>query len=89
MAAEVQKIVPTVRESAEGEKHDKFVKLAQRRTVNAIRAIRTIGKLGNKAHYQYDERDVKKIVSALNKEVEALKIKMTTSGQRETIEFKL
>lgn len=71
------------------EKRDKFVKLGQKRTINAIRAIRTIGKLGNKAHYEYEDSDVKKIISALNKEVEDLKMKMTSRGGQETIEFKL
>ena len=71
------------------DKRGKFVKLAEKRTINAIRAIRTIAKLGNKSHYEYDEKDVEKIVSALNKEVEALKVKMTSNGAKETVNFKL
>lgn len=71
------------------EKREKFVQLAESRTINAIRAIRVIGKLGNKSHYQYDETDVKKIVNALSKEVEALKARMTEQGGRVTVEFKL
>ena len=71
------------------EKREKFVQLAESRTINAIRAIRVIGKLGNKSHYQYDETDVKKIANALNKEVEALKARMTEQGSRVTVEFKL
>ena len=70
-------------------KRQKFVQLAERRTINAIKAIRTIAKLGNHAHYTYSEYDVKKIVSALNKETEALKIKMTSNGAKETVNFKL
>jgi len=70
-------------------KREKFVQLAQSRTINAIRAIRVIGKLGNKSHYQYDESDVKKIVAALSKEVDALKARMTEQGSRVAIEFKL
>ena len=58
-------------------KREKFVHLAESRTINAIRAIRVIGKLGNKSHYQYDESDVRKIVNTLNKEVEALRSRMT------------
>ena len=69
-------------------KRQKFVEIAEKRTVNAIRAIRTIAKLGNKAHYDYDEKDVT-IVSALNGEIEALKMKMTSSGAQESIDFKL
>lgn len=70
-------------------KREKFVQLAESRTINAIRAIRVIGKLGNKSHYQYDETDVKKIVNALNKEVDALRARMTEQGGRVAIEFKL
>lgn len=71
------------------DKRGKFVQLAQSRTVNAIRAIRVIGKLGNKAHYQYDEADVRKIVGALNKEVDALKARMSDQGAKAGVEFKL
>lgn len=70
-------------------KRDKFVELAEKRTVNAIKAIRIISKLGNKSHYDYDEQDVRKIVLALNKEVESLKVKMTSARTQEKVEFKL
>jgi hypothetical protein len=70
-------------------KRDKFVQLAESRTVNAIRAIRVIGKLGNKSHYDYDDADVKKIVAALSKEVDALKARMTETTGRVAVEFKL
>lgn len=78
----------TTRASGE-HKRDKFVKLAESRTINAIRAIRVIGKLGNKSHYQYDDTDVKKIVAALTKEIEALRARMTDQGSRVAVEFKL
>lgn len=76
-------------ESHRRDKRAKFVELAEKRTVNAIRAIRTISKLGNRAHYDYDEKDVRRIVAALNKEIEALKAKMSGTSDREAIEFKL
>ena len=71
------------------EKREKFVQLAQSRTVNAIRAIRVIGKLGNKSHYEYGEADVKKIANALIKEIEALKGRMSEQGGKAEVEFKL
>ena len=71
------------------DKREKFVVLARKRTINAIKAIRVIGKLGNKSHYEYSESDVNKIVKALNKEVDALKARMTSKGARETIDFDL
>lgn len=70
-------------------KRDKFVSLAESRTVNAIKAIRVIGKLGNKSAYDFNEADVKKIVGALNREIEALKARMTSSGGKENVDFKL
>jgi hypothetical protein len=70
-------------------KRKKFIELAERRTINAIRSIRVISKLGNRSAYEYDEADVRKIVNALTKEIEALKARMSSSGGKETVEFKL
>lgn len=78
-----------VTKGANSEKREKFVQLAESRTVNAIRSIRVIGKLGNKSHYEYDEADVKKIIAALNKEIDALKARMTETTGRVAVEFKL
>lgn len=70
-------------------KREKFVELAENRTINAIKAIRVIGKLGNKNAYQFDDSDVQKIVRALNKEVDALKARMSSTGGKESVDFKL
>jgi len=70
-------------------KREKFVELAENRTRNAIKAIRVIGKLGNKNAYEYDESDVQKIARALNKEIDALKARMSHSGSRDAVEFSL
>ena len=70
-------------------KREKFVKLAESRTVNAIKAIRIIGKLGNRNAYDYDDADVRKIVEALNDEIEALKNRMKTTKSSDGVDFKL
>jgi len=70
-------------------KREKFIELAESRTRNAIRAIRVIGKLGNKNAYQYDDVDVQKIARALTKEIEMMRARMSQSGGREAVEFKL
>ncbi len=75
--------------TSKANKREKFVNLAENRTRNAIKAIRVIGKLGNKNAYQYDESDVQKIARALNKEIEALKARMTHSGSKDTVDFSL
>jgi hypothetical protein len=71
------------------DKRAKFVRLAESRTSTAIRAIRVIGKLGNRAHYDYSEADVKKITQALSREIEDLRVRMTSKGPKSQIEFKL
>jgi ribosomal protein L7/L12 len=70
-------------------KRQKFVALAQSRTVNAIKAIRVISKLGNRSAYEYTEADVKKIASALSREIEAMRARMLRSGGKETVDFSL
>ncbi len=70
-------------------KREKFIKLAESRTVSAIKAIRIIGKLGNRNAYDYDDADVRKIVKALNDEIEALKNRMKTTESSDGVDFKL
>lgn len=71
------------------EKREKFVDLAEKRTKNAIKAIRVIAKLGNRNAYEYSESDVKKIANALNREVDALKARMLSTGSKDVVDFKL
>lgn len=71
------------------DKREKFVELAERRTINAIRAIRVIGKLGNPFAYEYDDADTKKIVAALQREIEDLRLKMARKDAKASVEFKL
>ena len=75
--------------SSVSSRREKFVKLAESRTVNAIKAIRVIGKLGNRNAYDYDDADVRKIMKALNDEVEALENRMKTTNSSEGVDFKL
>ena len=79
----------TTSASAKAEKREKFVHLAENRTRNAIKAIRVIGKLGNKNAYQFDDSDVQKIIRALSKELDALKVRMSSTGGKEAVDFKL
>ncbi len=51
------------------EKHQKFKNTAQKRTVSAIDAIKKIGALNSKKTYEWDEKDIAKIVKALKNAV--------------------
>ena len=70
-------------------KRDRFVRLAESRTSNALRAIRVIGNLANKAHYEFSAADIKKILNALHKEVDAVGRKFEDIPTKEKAEFKL
>ena len=71
------------------DKREKFVNLAERRTINAIKSIRTIGKLGNPNAYEYTDADVRKITKALGDEVESMKNRMRSTKSPDEVEFKL
>ena len=85
----LEKTPKTGLDSGARDKRQKFVELAESRTRNAIRAIRVIAKLGNKSAYDYSDADVQKIVRALNREVDALRSRMLSTGGKETVEFSL
>ena len=59
---------PAVRDPRE-----RFVDLATKRVTNAIRQIRLVGNLANRRAYTYTEADAKKILRALQDEVNVLK----------------
>jgi hypothetical protein len=71
------------------DKRAKFIELAERRTRNVIKSIRVIAKLGNRHAYEYGDADVQKIAKALIREVEALKVRMSSSSGKESVDFSL
>lgn len=86
-----EKIVNIKKEKIAGKpgKRDKFVELAQARTIKAIKAIRVISKLGNKNAYEFTEADVNKIARALSREIDAMKARMSSTGSKESVDFTL
>ena len=80
---------PGQRAGNDTDKREKFVRLAQARTRTAIKAIRVLGKLANKNAYEYTEVDVKKITSALSKEIDAMRARMSHTGAKEVVDFEL
>jgi len=71
---------------SKNDKSAKFKELARSRVNRAINMIRLIANLGNKAHYDYTSEQSKKIVSALQAEVNNVKTKFN-SKKRGTEEF--
>ena len=68
---------------------DKFVELAQKRMVKAIKSIRLVGNLSNKSNYSYSATDAQKIVKALEEEVRNLKKRFESGSTSGDVEFTL
>jgi len=68
---------------------EKFVELAEKRVVRSIKDIRLIGNLANRNNYDYTEKDVKKIINALDDEIKSLKSRFETKKESQEIVFKL
>ncbi|PLY00755.1 MAG: hypothetical protein C0623_06605 [Desulfuromonas sp.] len=68
------------------EKRDKFIELANKRVTKAIKDLRLIGNLSNRRTYDYNDEDVKKITRALQRELDAMKVRFRgEAGDDDTI----
>ena len=63
-------------------KRDKFVRMAEARTIKTISMLRLLGNCSNKLAYEYTDRDVNKIFSAIEAAVSEAKkrFKNTPNG---------
>jgi hypothetical protein len=71
------------------DKRAKFVELANKRVNKAIAQLRLVGNLSNKSAYEFTDDDARKILKALQKEVETLKSKFTDGAGSDGNEFQL
>lgn len=71
------------------EKRDKFRVLAERRTNAAMEAILRVGKLSNRHAYEFDDKDVKKILRALRAAVSEIEERFAAPGRRTESKFTL
>jgi len=62
------------------DKRSKFVQLANQRVTKALDQIRLIGNLSNRAAYEFTDEDTKKIVKALQRAVDATRVRFSDSG---------
>ena len=69
-------------------KRERFEKVAVARVNKIIKDLRWLGNCSNKNNYEYSEKDVKKIFSAIDLEVKKMKAKYLGKGLTED-KFKL
>lgn len=67
-------------------RHDRFKRLASKRTNDILEKIRILGNCYNKSSYEYTEEEVNKIFSEIEKQLKLTKAKFL-AGKRER--FKL
>lgn len=65
------------------------MRLATNRVNRAIKDLRLIANLSNRAAYEYTDEDARKIVKALQKEVDTVKTRFSGPGKGAESEFEL
>ncbi len=67
-------------------RHERFKRLATKRTNDILEKIRILGNCSNKSSYEYTEEEINKIFSEIDKQLKLTKAKFL-AGKRER--FKL
>ena len=70
-------------------KETKFVELANKRVNRAIKDLRLVSNLANRRNYIFSDDQAKKIVRALQKEVDSVKQSFQSADEESHDEFKL
>ena len=70
-------------------KREKFVRLAESRTLRVREAIQLLSKCASTNAYEYDQEDVKQIFSTLRKDLDNAEAKFKQGNVRDQLTFKL
>lgn len=68
---------------------EKFIELCEKQVTKVIKQVRLIGNLSNRTNYKYDEKDIRKIISVMEKEIRDMKARFDTKTDGNRVEFKL
>jgi hypothetical protein len=69
-------------------KSDNFKRLAEKRVTECIKKIRLIGNLANKNNYEYTDEQARKILVALELEIQSLKKRFKENPDHQEFAFK-
>lgn len=70
-------------------KAEKFRDLANKRVNKTLNDMRLIGNLANRSHYTYSDQQARQILSALQKELDTLKLKFRSGSGSSSDQFNL
>jgi hypothetical protein len=71
------------------DKRAKFIELANKRVNRALKDIQLIGNLANRQNYDFDDDQVRKIIRALQQELDVVKQSFQLSEDLSKKNFKL
>ena len=77
------------KEKAQETKREKFVRMAETRTIKIISMIRLLGNCSNRQAYEYSEKDINKIFSAIESALGDAKKRFKSSPKGTTEIFSL
>jgi len=80
---------PTKRQNAKPVKREKFRRLAESRTNNALVAIARVGNLSNRQLYEFEDPEVRKIIKALRDAVGDVEVRFSAPKGNPGSLFKL
>lgn len=63
-------------------RRENFIRIAENRTNRIIDLIELLGNLSNKSYYDYDDEQVKKMFSAIQKSLDNQKVKFKYSRKK-------
>ena len=70
-------------------KRTKFIELANKRVPRALKDLELIANLSNRRNYEYDDEQVRKIIKALQTELDSVKHSFTSESTGRTVNFEL
>lgn len=70
-------------------KRDRFIRLAEARTNKIIDMVRLLGNCSSTSNYEYTEEDVRKIFTAIERELKITKAKFTGQDDQKEERFTL
>lgn len=71
------------------DKSAKFVELANKRVSRAIKSLKLVANLANRQNYEFTDEQAKKIIKALQKELDLVKQSFQNADSDGNAEFKL
>lgn len=81
-ADRTQEQVATLTTLVREEARDRFVRLANRRTLNALKALDNVGRMGNKTVYEYTDAEAAEICDALASKLAAVRGAFQGRGEK-------